>query len=402
MYSAPNTYLSCNIRSFLPFPEDFFSGDEDNFSQELMLTEQVIDYYHAMLKSSPDILYVLAQRGISQALIDTFKIGYSDRTVGLHLMPSDKDVAEQMRGALSRVGLLKCSGHEWFRGAIVIPYVNKYGRIVGGYGRRFKQQPTSKERSIKAYHLYWNDDQVTLFNHQALDDHDTIILCKGAIEALTLLSAGFNNAVACMGIKGFNEIQRQAILAVSPRTVYIAFDNTPIGDVEAVRIAKALEGIDCQSIRLPHYYDVNQFFMTFPDARLRFEQCLSKAQSCSSLVQWNGNNVTIKACIKLYLDYCLDSGNSERTLRKKRTHLTNFLGFCVQWNLRYIHEIHLTVLESYHESVRQDRSGLTGTTLSEESQRERIEVVSHCLSRLHRLGVMDDRFFSGNQTRVLH
>ncbi|MFZ1326354.1 MAG: CHC2 zinc finger domain-containing protein [Candidatus Contendobacter sp.] len=47
------------------------------------LLDQVIDYYHATLQQSPDALAYLAERGIdSPEAVETFKLGYADRTLG--------------------------------------------------------------------------------------------------------------------------------------------------------------------------------------------------------------------------------------------------------------------------------------------------------------------------------
>jgi hypothetical protein len=43
---------------------------------------QVIDYYHETLKASPEALEYLEKRGLkSPELIDTFKLGYANRTL---------------------------------------------------------------------------------------------------------------------------------------------------------------------------------------------------------------------------------------------------------------------------------------------------------------------------------
>lgn len=47
---------------------------------------QVIDYYHQTLKQSPEALAYLDSRGLKNAeLIDTFKLGYANRTLGYRL-----------------------------------------------------------------------------------------------------------------------------------------------------------------------------------------------------------------------------------------------------------------------------------------------------------------------------
>ena len=53
------------------------------------LLNQVVDYYHRCLKTTPDALEYLKARGLNNSeLIDTFRLGYANRTLGLRL-PKD-------------------------------------------------------------------------------------------------------------------------------------------------------------------------------------------------------------------------------------------------------------------------------------------------------------------------
>lgn len=63
----------------LPAPVAFDADDH-------ALLNQTIDYYHQRLKESPEALTYLAARGlVHPELIDTFKLGVADRTLGLRL-----------------------------------------------------------------------------------------------------------------------------------------------------------------------------------------------------------------------------------------------------------------------------------------------------------------------------
>ncbi len=50
-------------------------------ADDQVILNQVIDYYHQALKQSPKALNYLASRGLNDpTLIDTFKLGYCNRT----------------------------------------------------------------------------------------------------------------------------------------------------------------------------------------------------------------------------------------------------------------------------------------------------------------------------------
>ena len=63
------------------------------------LLNQVIDYYHRCLKQSPEALEYLKKRGIhSQELIDTFRLGHANRTLGLRLPEKTRKAGAAIRG----------------------------------------------------------------------------------------------------------------------------------------------------------------------------------------------------------------------------------------------------------------------------------------------------------------
>jgi len=72
------------------------------------LLNQVADYYHSQLKESTDALAYLKSRGLDNAeAIYKFKLGFSNRTLGL-LMPTNQVKAgKSQRERLTQLGVLK-------------------------------------------------------------------------------------------------------------------------------------------------------------------------------------------------------------------------------------------------------------------------------------------------------
>jgi DNA primase len=80
---------------------------------------QVADYYHATLKESPEALAYLESRGLtSSEMIDRFRLGYANRTLGLRLPARNRQAGEELRGRLARLGVLRESGHEHLAGSL--------------------------------------------------------------------------------------------------------------------------------------------------------------------------------------------------------------------------------------------------------------------------------------------
>jgi DNA primase len=201
---------------------DIFREDGSRHSPDKLIIAQVFNHYHKKLNEHPELVQALCSRKVKEEYIEQFNIGFCDRTMGSELQSPKCLLGSQNRGRLQRLGLLKDSGHEFFRGALVIPYQDSQGNIFGGYGRRWRHQ-----RRSSIYHIFWNADQSPLFNEQALMLNENIILCKSPIDALTMMSVGVNNVVATMGTKGFNQIQLEKIVDAGIKCISIAFDQTP-------------------------------------------------------------------------------------------------------------------------------------------------------------------------------
>jgi DNA primase len=92
----------------LPPPVSFDADDQ-------ALLAQAIDYYHERLKHTPEALAYLDRRGLNDpALIERFKLGFADRTLGLRLPEKTRKAGAEIRSRLQKLGLWRASGHEHF------------------------------------------------------------------------------------------------------------------------------------------------------------------------------------------------------------------------------------------------------------------------------------------------
>ena len=101
------------------------------------LLNQVIGFYHETLRQSPEALAYLDKRGLGDpALIERFRLGFANRTLGYRLPEKTRKAGAAMRGALQRLGLLRASGHEHFAGSLVVPVIDGAGNVTEVYGRK--------------------------------------------------------------------------------------------------------------------------------------------------------------------------------------------------------------------------------------------------------------------------
>ena len=148
------------------------------------LLAETIGYYHERLKQTPEALAYLAKRGLDDAeMIERFKLGFADRTLGLRLPEKTRKAGSDVRGRLQKIGLWRESGHEHFNGSIVIPIITPAGEITEVYGRKINDN--LREGTPK--HLYLPGPHRGVWNESALTADSEIILCEALDRCADLL-----------------------------------------------------------------------------------------------------------------------------------------------------------------------------------------------------------------------
>ncbi|GAB2191565.1 hypothetical protein MAH1_31780 [Sessilibacter sp. MAH1] len=220
---------------------------------------QVIDYYHETFKQAPEVQEYLRSRGLDNPeLIDRFKLGFANRTLGYRLPEKNRKAGAELRGKLQEIGILRNSGHEHFNGSLVVPIIDENGVITEVYGRKILG---SRLRKGTAQHLYLPGPHEGVWNIEAFKASNEIILCEALIDAMTFWVHGFRNVTASYGTSGFTSSHLAAFKQYDIKRVLIAYDRDEAGNNAAEKLAKELqaEGIDCFRILLPKGMDVNEY-----------------------------------------------------------------------------------------------------------------------------------------------
>jgi DNA primase len=227
-------------------------------ADDRVLLLQVVEYYNESLKQSPEAMKYLQSRGLkSSEMIDRFKLGFANRTLGYRLPAKNRAAGAEMRGRLQQLGILRESGHEHFNGSVVIPVFDAEGEVVEMYGRKI----TAGLREGTPLHLYLPGAHAGVWNEEAVAVSKEIILCEALIDALTFWAAGFRNVTASYGVHGFTEDHRRAFEKYGTERVYIAYDRDEAGDKSADALAQELMGmgIECFRVEFPRGMDANDY-----------------------------------------------------------------------------------------------------------------------------------------------
>jgi DNA primase catalytic core len=245
------------------------------------LMHRVVDFYHRTLLESPEALEYLALRGLRNVeMVDHFKLGFSNRTLGYRLPKKNRVDGAELRGRLEALGIFRASGHEHMNGSLVIPIVGPRehgGAVLGMYGRKI----TPNLREGTPLHCYLPGPHRGVWNEDGMVSADgEVILCESLIDALTFWSAGFRNVTTSYGVSGFTEAHREAFRKHGVKAVRIAYDRDDAGDAAAEKLSVELQAMGMETYRVlfPRGMDVNEYALKVGPAEKSLGLVLRKAE----------------------------------------------------------------------------------------------------------------------------
>ena len=242
-------------------------------TDEQTTLQGVIDYYHEALKNNTDALAYLDSRGLNNVeLINTFKLGFSNKSINSILAAKHTQAGKQQREILRATGILKKSGYEHFAACLVVP-VYEQGQCVEIYGRRIQKYSDPK-------HLYLPGPHAGVWNLDAFKNTDTIILCEALIDAMTFWVNGFKYVTASYGTGGFTDEHLKQIKDNNIKNILIAYDRDKAGNEAAKKIADKLmkEGVYCYRINFPKNMDANSYALQVQPAQKSLGLVIEKAE----------------------------------------------------------------------------------------------------------------------------
>jgi DNA primase len=236
-------------------------------ADDAALLSQVVAFYHATLRARPEALAYLQSRGLDHPeLVDHFRLGFANRTLGLRLPASNRKAGATMRERLQALGVLRESGHEHFNGSLVVPVFDVSGDVAELYGRKIT--PVGKLTPGTALHLYLPGPHRGVFNLAGIAGCEEVIVCEALIDALTFWCAGVRNVTSSFGANGFTDDLLAAFKSNGTKRVLIAYDRDDAGDVAAVALSNTLSthGIECYRIVFPKGMDANEYALSVQPA----------------------------------------------------------------------------------------------------------------------------------------
>ncbi len=227
--------------------------------------------------------YFKNKRGLSDDIIQKFRLGYAPNNNGLKALLISKGITEEEMADLGLIAVPEDKSrpsHDFFRDRVMIPIMDKQGHVIA-FGGRIMDNSQPK---------YLNSPETPIFNKRRILYNMTharepayaqkrLIICEGYMDVIALDSFGFHYATAPLGT-ALTEEQVLEAWKVCP-TPTLCFDGDGAG------IKAAIRSIDRILPILRAGYSVNYIFLKEkkdPDELLHtlgpavFEQYLQRAK----------------------------------------------------------------------------------------------------------------------------
>ena len=200
-------------------------------------------YYQAILykPEGTAALKYLLDRGISEASIKYFRIGFSSNNHGgLKIALGGEGISDQL---MVEAGLLiqpddpSRPSYDRFRGRVMFPIADRQGRIIA-FGGRILGDGEPKYLNSPETPLFHKGDSLYALPQavEAARNAKTILVTEGYTDVIALHQAGFKHAVAPLGT-ALTENQMQLLWKVVPEPL-LCFDGDRAGEKAARRAAE--------------------------------------------------------------------------------------------------------------------------------------------------------------------
>ncbi|NJL25106.1 MAG: DNA primase [Calothrix sp. SM1_5_4] len=260
-------------RAGIPLPEapreaGEGSGAKDSKQNLFKVNALAAQFYHGQLKRLPDgdpVRRYLQQRGLSEELVNAFKLGYapdawSDLSRYFESKRVPMTVAEQLGLCKRRTG--GKSGHyDLFRHRLMFPIFSPTGQCLGFGGRVLSPEHQPKYLNSPDSPVFHKGGVFYGLDHSAkfIRSEDEVIVVEGYMDWLALARASINNAVATLGTALTPEHAK--LIKRYTQRVLLLFDGDEAGKAAARRSLPILlsEGLLARGLFLPEALDPDEF-----------------------------------------------------------------------------------------------------------------------------------------------
>lgn len=234
-------------------------------------------------ETGDEALKYLYDRGFTDEIIKTFKVGLSTKNA-LTRMLKNKKFSDEL---LLKSGISSekdGSVFDTFTNRIMFPLFDIEGRTIGFSGRIYNRTDSSKYVNSKESDIFKKGNN--LYNYHRAKEFcrksKCVIVVEGFMDVIALYMVGIYNVVAAMGTAITKEQAR--LISRLSENVILCFDGDEAGNKATKACSKELNDINIipKIVRLPDNLDPDEFIKKY--GVLKYQEYLSNA---ISLIDYN-------------------------------------------------------------------------------------------------------------------
>jgi DNA primase len=223
---------------------------------------KLTEYYQRNLHNSKTALQYLHNRGMTDDVIEEFKLGYSDKTSGnLKGFLKNSGIPNDIFLSTGIVRIKDGALYEMFRGRIIIPIIDVNKKIIGFGGRTIEKEGFPK---------YVNSPESAVFSKRSslfgidktrkfISESNEVFIVEGYFDFISLYMNGFKNIVSTLGT-AVTEGQISKLRNYT-ENVTLMLDGDEAGIKSALRLIELFSEMDVHGsmIVLPEAHDPDSF-----------------------------------------------------------------------------------------------------------------------------------------------
>lgn len=219
-----------------------YTTNEGVKKEDRKLMETLNLFYVKQLDKTPFAKEYLAKRGISEASIEKFEIGYAPASFATLDFLSSRGYAmsESIEYGVAGIGESN-QPYARFIERVTFPIYTPSNRLVGFGGRTLSNHPAKYVNSPQTKHF--NKSQLLYGYHlakESIHKRKKIIITEGYLDVIMLHQAGFTHAVATLGTALTTE--HIPLITRGDPEVIVAYDGDDAGINAALKASLLLSG----------------------------------------------------------------------------------------------------------------------------------------------------------------
>lgn len=240
-------------------------------------------FFHTMLYSNNEkakfcLNYFMEKRGLSSATIKHFGLGFAPDSYDamIKYMKSRGYTEDELVQGFFAQKSAKGNYIDNFRNRAMFPIIDAAGNVIA-FGGRVLDDSKPKYRNTMDTVVYKKSRNLFALNFAKQASSESLILCEGYLDVISLHQAGFTNAVASLGTAITADQAR--LMARYTKKVNVCYDSDEAGQKATQRAMKILNdaGLEVVIISIPGEKDPDDYIKAY--GKDKFADIINGAKS---------------------------------------------------------------------------------------------------------------------------